>query len=349
MITCPHCAHAWVPVQPYVCSMPWCGRSDPHPPGYTATPECRPRLLSDVVPPDWDGTYRIALGGKSGELLFFSGILPAIRKAIPKAKVVISIHPHFAGIVPGLEHQPDEVRCEDWYTKPWPLAPLATQVQHGLKADIASWGGHNPRTLTLLDDHTLVTGAYLRHRASKPFYRLFMDSCGVGDGEYVAPRWRMPPEIVMPLGRVVSRIALVLPSANIHAGNGVRKMELATTEWLELARDADAAGLDPVATGHKDDPTPEMSGWYWADLRRPDLIFALLTQAARVVGFNSGMTFAATRLVPPGGRVTMIDSQMLDQYDFRRMAGVVGPEHVQIPLTEVKTRGYFDIIKEALR
>jgi hypothetical protein len=306
-------------------------------------------MLRDVVPADWDGNYHIHLGGKAGELLFFSGALPAVRAAIPKARVVLHLHPHYAGIVPGLEHQPDEVISDEWYTR-YPTAPLAKQVQEGLRWAISSFGGHSPKTLTLTDDNTMETGPYLRHRGSKPFYELFMDACGVGGEQYDAPWWE--DETMRRVGLKPDgppRCALVLASANIHAGSGVREMTLTPGEWEELSRRVKERGWEPVATGHKDDPKPNMPGWAWLDELMPDDVLGYLTRSERVVGFNSGMTFAATRLVPPGGRVTMLDSQMKDQYDFRRMAGVVGPEHVQVPMAEVQKRGYYEVIRDALR
>ena len=59
---------------------------------------------------------------------------------------------------------------------------------------------------------------------------------------------------------------------------------------------------------------------------------------------------AATRSVPPGGpRHNARQPNASDQYDFRRMAGVVGPEHVQVPMAEVQKRGYYEVIRDALR
>ena len=86
-------------------------------------------MLRDVVPADWDGNYHIHLGGKAGELLFFPGALPAVRAAIPKARVVLHLHPHYAEASShGLEHQPDEV-ISDGVVHPLPHRPLAKQVQ----------------------------------------------------------------------------------------------------------------------------------------------------------------------------------------------------------------------------
>ena len=113
----------------------------------------------------------------------------------------------------------------------------------------------------------METGPYLRHRGSKPFYELFVDARGWAGSS--TSRQGGEDETMRRVGLKPDgppRCALVLASANIHAGSGVRGDDAhAGRMGGRLSRRVRNADGIPSPRDSKDDPKPNMPGWAWLE------------------------------------------------------------------------------------
>lgn len=304
------------------------------------------------------GSYHLHIGGKTGETMLAAASLPAIRRVLPHASIVWHLHPHYRALVEGLAPWPDAVICDPWYTDKWPAAPLGRQVTEGLRwahAWVQAGGGRG----FVVEGNAgspgargaeLHTSLYRTHtvRPALPFYRMFARAAGVEGCDLVRPEWIGRPTIAGKLAATFGPIALVFVVGNTHTG-GANRIDLEPEQWEALAKRCRGMGIEPCATGHKDDaPPPEMPGWTWITPDDPSGVLEILTLAERVIGLNSGITFAAALLSP--GIVTMLDTQEgRPEYLFAPMVadGILEPRHVQIPWSAAKDR-MFDVLHEAL-
>jgi hypothetical protein len=249
-------------------------------------------------------SLHVHLCGKTGELLYLSGCLPALRARWPGHSIVLHLHPHYAPLVAGLRHQPDAVEI----LRPLERSkPLAVQVTDLTRAALLRH--HRPLTREVDGDwhvlpyglHQAAAGGAWRHPEGKRlgFWELFQAAADAEAYPYDRPSWGKPRGLA-------PDVAVVFASGNLHTG-GARTIDLPPAEWDRLAAELRAFGVAPVATGHRDDPRPLMPGWDWLNTDDPRDVLELLASAGAVVGLNSGITWSAFMLAP--GRVTMFDTQ----------------------------------------
>lgn len=289
-------------------------------------------IRSDIgVEPDgWTGTLNIYAIGKTGEILFASGMLPALRVMTPKASIVFHVHPHYMPMMEGLTHRPDSWSAYEWTGV---TGKHTDRVAMAAKQSIRSLGGH-----LQVQGSDISTNLYNNYIpwSPRPFYRDFMAAVHIPDAPYAKPGWQ-PSEravkIVKQLGS--DRLAVAFASANAHNGSPLRSVPFTPEQWNALADRLIALGFLPVATGHSDDPVPVTPGWKWFDTNDISEVLTLLTKAAFVLGLNSGVVFAATQLAP--GKTVMIDTQMKPTYAFQTMLadGLIDlSRHIQVSRSE---------------
>jgi len=310
--------------------------------------ELDPEFISAIArvhnesPASWSGDLHLHIPGKSGELFFSLGVLPALREALPQANIIFHTLRHYFPVILGTVIRPDGATFYDDETE-W---GLVDEMPLLLKGQVATsktgyvgflTGGGNTLHVNLYRTHPFYTIDPLTSASDAPFYRCFMDAVGLSTAVYCPPQWTSEPQLVKRINakRADERpIALVLSVANAHA-TGWREMPLTSLGWAELAKQCEQQGLQPVMTAHKDDPRIEAPGWLWYESSDLLEVMTLLSLCQRVAGMNSGLVFSATQIAP--GEVTMFDPRQEPLYDFGGMVGdlVIDPlRHVQVPVTD---------------
>lgn len=272
-------------------------------------------------PEKWSGTYHLHLGGKTGEVIFATGILPSIRKILPKAKLVLHVVAHYLPVIERCTIKPDDVVTY----APMPGRAVFDQVVNSVIQM------RNAHPSIAMHGSDLATSLYRKHPWPShallptspeftPFYRMFAHGAGVNG--YDKPGWETKSEGESP-------IALAFPTSNPHSGS-TSSIPLTPQSWERLADVLKCRGIRPIANTFKEDPKLLPAGWSPMDGSVSEVL-ELLTKAKFVIGLNSGITFAGVLLSP--GRVVMVDYQKKPFYDFGNMIsdGVVRPaDHVQI-------------------
>jgi hypothetical protein len=277
-------------------------------------------------PGTWRGHYHLHVTGKTGEILFASGVIPALREAMPKATLYLHVLDHYEPVCHGLGFRPDAIVVQSGDKE----LPLYLQTTKIVRADLASYG-----RLKLEGDH-LHTCLYRTHpwinrnAPVVPFYRMF--STAVGVSGYRLPLWSPSSSDLAWKQATTGRrpIALLFASSNPHSG-GPPSLPLTSEDYADLARAAKRRGLIPIINRHGQDPKVEAPGWTSVENASITQVLALLRSAKIVMGLNSGIVFAAIRLST--GHAIMADYQAASRYDFHSMVGdgVIDPKrHKQI-------------------
>lgn len=263
-----------------------------------AAGEVRP--LGDVVRAafacearDWEGTLFVYAPGKAGEVFYLCGLAAALRRRIPRARLVLRTLPTYAAVAEGAAPSFDSVE---------PLrAPSLVRLADRVAAANAcyAWPGF------AVVGAALHVAAFRSHGwfredplvSAGPFPYAFADALGCPRDDVRLPGWKRGA------GAGAQRLALAFPTANHHSSRR-GGLAFAAAEWALLGEAARAHGLLPIAHGLPDPGRPELPGWVWSEATLPEL-FALFPRADWVVGPNSGAVWAACALSP--GQVFLLD------------------------------------------
>lgn len=242
-----------------------------------------------LLPADWDGTFEVHLGGKTGEALLLAGWVPALRAQLPRARIVLHTLAPYAAL---FEHvasdcHPDEIVGVT--PKRATLAESATAM--------SGETSKNPVTFSA-DRRSVRVNPYRLHgNATAGWVQTFGDALGVGDRPWTRPTWTKAPSVSEPY-------ALALASSNAHSSKR-RLLPFRPPQWAELAAALTGHGIRCLATGSPEDPKPaSMPGWEWIDCPLIEAT-ALAIGARYAVGWQSGITIAAAAL--GSGHVALID------------------------------------------
>lgn len=242
------------------------------------------RRIFGVNPHDWTGDFIAHCTGKTGELIFLTGALPALRRRLPRARIVCLTQPFYEPLLQRVKHRFDAVAhlgyiCDDY----------ATQVEMHYNDYRTSGFVRNGNSISV--------NVYALHgQTGRSFYHTFAMAMGLQPGEYERPGYDAGPNIREPY-------ALALASLNRHSSPR-RVLPFSAEEWETLARCLRNKGLTPLATGHPHDPRPNMPGWEWVEGDVQDAL-SLVAHANYTLCGNSGMGFLAALL--SSGPVVMID------------------------------------------
>lgn len=247
------------------------------------------RSAFGVDPATWQGPLRLLAAGKAGELFFLTGVIPAIRRRLPKAEIVVHCVSHYAELLLKCVAAPDRVS----------VLPSDGSVVDSVEA-WSSWFSQARNETGFFElaggvavfPYRTMPWAYGPFVSRGSFYEAFCDAVGIPRREYQPPEWRGLP-VALPAPWREKGLALAFPTANRHTG---RVLPFSTREWEEAAARARAQGLVPVATGHGEDGlSPEMPNWHWVPWTLEETISVLWHHTKAAVGFNSGILFVAAR------------------------------------------------------
>jgi hypothetical protein len=256
---------------------------------YGLTPR-QPTTFSAVIGKNleaWNGTVDIHIAGKAGELLLLLGWIPALRRTLPRAKIVLHTLAPYAELVRWVAPacQPDEtIAVPPKHASVAESAVLLARTVHGLNFSASG------NTIS-------VNPYYLHGTAETSWVQAFGDAVGVGGSRWTKPEWVRKPAQAEPY-------ALALASSNAHSSRR-RILPFTPAQWEELAGVLTKRGLRCLATGSPEDPRPpSMPSWEWVDCPLVEAV-SLAVNAHYVVGWQSGMTVAAAAMGK--ARVALID------------------------------------------
>lgn len=263
------------------------------------------RRLLGRDPVSWDGTLYLHCCGKAGELVFLTGVLPALKRRLPKSKIVLRTMDHYR---PSVEYS--SFKFDGIEALPMVASSLVDSVTHHYMDRV--YEGF------LRVSNDLWVNVYRSHGWSKPrgFPSALAESVGIPADEYTRPGWddgsvRGP------------RIALALATMNQH-GSSRRRIPFLPQEWSRLSEELRRIGLVCVATGHADDGVPaDMPGWKWVNCGLREAL-CLVRDSGFVIGGNSGLTFLGATI--GAGYAIMLDEAAhghLHLYDIERLGNAI--------------------------
>lgn len=244
------------------------------------------RRITGADPASWEGTLRVQCPGKAGELVFLTGVLPGIRRRLPRARVVLATMEHYR---PAVDHAGIRFDAVEHLPMSGPTLVDAISVHYMDRVH----DGFLPAP------DGIFVNAYRSHGQARPrgFPQAFAESVGIPAGEYERCSWDDGEPRA-------GALALAFPTTNRHSS--VRgRLPLHADDWARLSGILSRRGLRCVATGHPADPAPgAMPGWEWIDCGLREAL-RMVRGSSFVVGANSGMTFLAAAV--GSGPVVMLD------------------------------------------
>lgn len=270
-------------------------------------------------PLTWEGTYHAYIIGKTGEVLFSLGIIPALRHKLPLATLVWHVATKYQKVIDLVlqDFAPDEVEDhvllgED-YSEAVRIA--VTEGAHALTGISFDKSKQNLCVNLYRTHHWYRNDPDVSHR-KLCFYRAFTEAVGLDPTGYYEL-----PEVVQT--SVVGTLALVLPTANVHSRlRDLRDVKPGT--WKKIATLCETRGLVPLANGYAPDGKLDMPGWKWCEEEGIGFLLDRLSEAAWCVGLNSGAVFAHRILGPEGCATSMLDPQSRSIYDIAYMPELRG-------------------------
>lgn len=261
--------------------------------------------------------YHVYIVGKTGEVLYSTGLIPALRARLPKAKLIWHVAEHYQPVLAFVEEpcRPDEVRAHvlpEHEDAAEAVRLAVTEGPHTLRGLV--WGGDGILRANLYRTHPWYGRDPQKSLRRAPFWEHFAEAAGLPQGVWT------PPGTFRRQGSGTT--VLALPTANVHSR--LRVLPAVSTTWSTIAQAAVARGFDVVANGHPADPLPEpMPGWPWRSPKGVVGLLELLRDAHWVIGLNSGATFAHLLLGPQDHHTSMLDPQGLALYRFDLMGQIV--------------------------
>lgn len=262
-------------------------------------------------PRRWAGEVRVYIAGKTGEVLFSCGLIPALRQVLPRATLTWVVgahyHPVFDFVRP--DCRPDAVETYPVPTTGTLASRISTAVVSdpfafrgiALDRDLPAW--QDVIRVNLYRTHPWYSADKQKSPLHLPFYKMFAEALGL-------PKtcWRNP---------ATAYAAPTMPVAFVSGDEHARlaRVPLMGETWARIG-----PGL---GIGHSDDGDFDIAGW--TKYRGLDLGYVLeqLSYASFVIGPNSGIVFAALLLTAPKVPVVMIDSVCAPRYEWSRMPEVV--------------------------
>jgi hypothetical protein len=239
-------------------------------------------------PEVWPGPLRLLVAGKAGELFFASGTIPALRRRLPRARLVLHCVEHYAPMVRRFAYAPDELVVSP--------VDAAMGLAKSVSAAVTDHGG-----FFVHEDGGLAVELYRTHpwfgaphQTKGTFYQAFSEAACIPRDEYTPPEWSVA-DTEADDAEWSGGFVIAFPTANPHSST-VGGLRFSAAKWAAAAERARRKGLVPIATGHIEDGEPSgMPGWQWKDWPLVRLVNAIWLGCRGAVGCNSGILFLAGR------------------------------------------------------